>query len=1037
MSVQLGNWEGGKLYIEGLQYEFPKKPSKKEMINHGKPVKEQLWTRSYEHEKFDWSNGWEDVLEDNPKQLEYIVREIKRLHEGAWVLIEGEEVYLNNFMYFFLQWYMLEDGSYPDFRDSALYYYRFMEICQKAKLCAGHTLLKARRLGATSMTLSALQLGLLIKRNSNFGIVSNKGDSAKKAFARAVKSMGNLPSFLRPTQEGTTAPKQVLSLKEQAKRISKDNKNGSAQGGLNNELSWQNTDLNSYDSYALADLLLDECLSPETKIMMGDGTFRKIDDIKVGDYVMTEGSVPRKVMERFDGYDNMFLVKQPYGIDYKVNSKHRLIIEHRMGGGNSNDGRYILTPEELLNKFSKSSYRVINRVTSKGVDFEKVELPIDSYLLGLWLGDGFADGMNFIVNDKEDPEILQYLIDYCDKNNNGVYSIRPFSKTKNAIRFSILRPNGGAYNPHVTKLRNLNLYDNKHIPEIYMKSSIEDRLALLAGIIDTDGHNSLNHKTKKPKGSFDIAMSRLQMIEQIQYLAMSCGLSVSKIRHKKSNFNTDVYKISISGDLGRIPTLVKRKQYNDYNKQYNSRRNKISVEPCGVGRYVGIQVEAYKDEDRQLILEDFTLTMNCGKYPKDVPIDKYLPIVIKCLKKGAKIVGKIMAPTTVNPPHAGGAEYREVWDNSDQSKADYLGQTKTGLYRIFIPAYIGFDGYILPSGKSVWDTPTPEESKLLAQNDGCPDPTIGAKEYLNNMRKNLENDVEALQEEIRMNPFSAEEVFESANERCIFNLTNLNKRENELIEELLDKGLSVKNGELGRRGWFRKRGEKVVFEDDPVGLWHIHYMLPANQSNLYRYVGNEKEPTNQAFGAGGMDGYVSGQATVDKGSDGCLIIRSRKTTSLPDEYSGVPVAMLLGRMENVDEFYEQAYNGLIFYGVKMLCERTPLTFEEYAKKHNLTRYLYGTTRSDGSKVLGIPAQQSKSTIEAHAKAQVMSSLDDHYKIPFIRLVRDRKSFSTKDRTQWDACISDGYSLMALEYEVLEIKKANSNIKYIRKGRIIR
>lgn len=685
MSVQLGNWEGGKLYIEGLQYEFPKKPSKKEMINHGKPVKEQLWTRSYEHEKFDWSNGWEDLLEDNPKQLEYIVREIKRLHEGAWVLIEGEEVYLNNFMYFFLQWYMLEDGSYPDFRDSALYYYRFMEICQKAKLCAGHTLLKARRLGATSMTLSALQLGLLIKRNSNFGIVSNKGDSAKKAFARAVKSMGNLPSFLRPTQEGTTAPKQVLSLKEQAKRISKDNKNGSAQGGLNNELSWQNTDLNSYDSYALADLLLDEG----------------------------------------------------------------------------------------------------------------------------------------------------------------------------------------------------------------------------------------------------------------------------------------------------------------------------------------------------------------GKYPKDCPIDKYLPVVIKCLKKGAKIVGKIMMPTTVNPPHAGGAEYREVWDNSDQSKADYLGQTKTGLYRIFIPAYIGFDGYILPSGKSVWDTPTPEESKLLAQNDGCPDPTIGAKEYLNNVRKNLENDVEALQEEIRMNPFSAEEVFESANERCIFNLTNLNKRENELVDELLDKGLSVKNGELGRRGWFRKRGDKVVFEDDPLGLWYIHYMLPANQSNLYRYVGNEKEPTNQAFGAGGMDGYVSGQATVDKGSDGCLIIRSRKTTSLPDEYSGVPIAMLLGRMENVDEFYEQAYNGLIFYGVKMLCERTPLTFEEYAKKHNLTRYLYGTTRSDGSKVLGIPAQQAKAVIEKHAKAQVMASLDDHYKIPFMRLVRDRKSFSTKDRTDYDACMADGYANMALEYEILEIKQANSNIKYIRKGRIIR
>src|SRR5690606_22306902 len=73
---------------------------------------------------------------------------------------------------------------------------------------------------------------------------------------------------LRPIQEGNTAPKKVLSLKEQAQRITKDNKKGSAQGGLNNELSWENTDLNSYDSYALRGLLVDESakFSKETPI---------------------------------------------------------------------------------------------------------------------------------------------------------------------------------------------------------------------------------------------------------------------------------------------------------------------------------------------------------------------------------------------------------------------------------------------------------------------------------------------------------------------------------------------------------------------------------------------------------------------------------------------------------------------------------------------------------------------------------------------------------------------------------------------------
>lgn len=686
MSVQLGEWKDGKLLVEGLEYVFPKQPPRKEMLNYGLPKKDQVWTRITDYEKFNWSEGWEDWIDDNEDQLQYLVDEISRILNGVWVLINGEPVYLNNYTYFFLQWFMLEDGEYPQFRDTALYYYRFVEICDKAKLCTGHTLLKARRLGATSMALSGLQLLLITTKNSNFGIVANKGNNASKAFQRVVKSMGNLPNFLRPIQEGNTAPKKTLSLKEQAQRITKENKKGSAQGGLNNELSWENTDLNSYDSYALRSILIDES----------------------------------------------------------------------------------------------------------------------------------------------------------------------------------------------------------------------------------------------------------------------------------------------------------------------------------------------------------------GKFPRETPIDKYLPIVAKTLKKGAKVVGKIFMPTTVNEPTSGGAEYREVWEGSDQSKSDYLGQTKMGLYRIFIPAYLGFDGYITKYGQSVWDEPTEEQMKLLMEEEGCPDYTIGAKKYLENVRKEKENTPEDLQEEIRMNPFTPEEVFESANERCIFNIHNLNQREQELTDMLVDKGLSTKTGELGRRGWFRERGNRVVFEDDSSnGLWYINYLLPDNQSNLYRWVGIEREPLNESFGAGGLDSYVSGQATVDKGSDGCLIIRSRKSSTLPDEYSGVPVAMLLGRLEDIDEFYNQCYLGLIYYGVKMLAERAPDTFETFARKNNLLRYLYSTVRSDGKKVYGINAQQSVTTKENHARSQVMASLDDHYKIPFIRLVRDRKFFSTKDRTDYDACMADGYANMALEFPMKEIKKANTGIRFLRRGRVLK
>lgn len=261
-SVQLGIWEGRDLLIEGLKYKFPKKPPRKEFINFGKRKPEQYWTRSEEYLKWEWNLDdkkgklWFEDPEDG--QLEWYLREVERFVNGVWILIDGEEVYLNKYTYFFLQWFLLEDGTYPTFRDSVLYYYRFLEICEKDDRCVGHTLLKSRRMGATSMGLSALTLLLITTEDSNYGLVSNKGDNAKKAFQRAVKAFNRIPAFLRPEQEGTTAPKKILSLRSQARRITKDSRRAEAQTGLNTELSWENTDLNSYDSYALTGVLADE-----------------------------------------------------------------------------------------------------------------------------------------------------------------------------------------------------------------------------------------------------------------------------------------------------------------------------------------------------------------------------------------------------------------------------------------------------------------------------------------------------------------------------------------------------------------------------------------------------------------------------------------------------------------------------------------------------------------------------------------------------------------------------------------------------------
>jgi hypothetical protein len=679
----LGIWVDGEYYVEGLKYEFPKRPPLKDIRGYGIPKSKQKWSRVVDYEKFDWSGGWEDRLNDNPDQVNYLVEEVERLNSGMWLYVNGEPTYINSYFYFFLNWFLLPEGVYPEYRDTSLYYYRFLEICDNTKTCLGHTLLKARRLGATSMIMSALLLKMLTLRNANLGIVSKKGKDAGKAFQYAVKALGNLPEFLKPIQEGNTAPKQVLSLKKQADRITKTKKSATKGEGLNNELSWENTDLNSYDGYALAYLLIDEG----------------------------------------------------------------------------------------------------------------------------------------------------------------------------------------------------------------------------------------------------------------------------------------------------------------------------------------------------------------GKFPTETPINKYLSIAAKCVKKGARITGKIFMPTTVNDKKSGGAEYQITWQSSDQSKANYLGETKTGLYRIMLPAYFGYDGWIGAFGESVWDTPTPEQTKYL-ETIGCLDPTIGAKQYQANTRKALENDLEALEEEIRQNPWNDKEVFESANKKIHFDRKRHEAQLQVIKDQLVAEGKDPEKDELGRRGWFREKFDGTVFfEDDPKGLWYIlQFPDKPNQFEKSEIGGKPKyKPTGTAYGGAGLDAIAHSDATVEKGSDASIMIR-RRYTIIDPEKSGCPVAMFLGRMDNKPDFHKQTYWGLKFYGVRMLGERSPTDWVDWAKENGYEQFLLGTQRSDGTWVYGA-APQNKEYIEEHLTEMVESSYNDVEKIFFKRLIKDRLDFDVNDRTDYDTAISDGNSLITIKEPLKQVKDKPKGKKFVKHGRI--
>ncbi len=119
-------------------------------------------------------------------------------------------------------------------------------------------------------------------------------------------------------------------------------------------------------------------------------------------------------------------------------------------------------------------------------DVVEAELPIDPYMLGLWLGDGTSTCSAITTMD---DEIVRYIKRFCDIHN---LHVREGQQNGRAMTYHMVKKEGGRTNSFFSALRKLNLNGNKHIPELYINSTAHQRASLLAGLMDSDGYAANN-----------------------------------------------------------------------------------------------------------------------------------------------------------------------------------------------------------------------------------------------------------------------------------------------------------------------------------------------------------------------------------------------------------------------------------------------------------------------------------------------------------------------------------------------------------------
>ncbi len=326
-----------------------------------------------------------------------------------------------------------------------------------------------------------------------------------------------------------------------------------------------------------------KCLGKGTRVRMFDGSVKAVEKVRVGDQLMGPDSNPRDVLALGRGKEMMYQVCQTKGMWFQANGDHVLVLRR------TDTGRVIEISINDYLKISRTQKHLLKGF-SVAVDYPESPLSIEPYFLGLWLGDGHSDSTRITTADEE---IVEYLQDFAIRL--GLALAKYEMKNNKANLYSLTNK----WRNHLLKeMKLLKVMGNKHIPTQYLINNRENRLELLAGLLDSDGY--VNH------GGYVFVNKNERLARDVQEIARSLGMRCYLKKFKNEQFGKYYWKVGISGDCSIIPLKIPRKKV-EKRKQIKDVANKgISVWEHGEGEYYGFQI----DGDGRFLLEDFTVTHN-------------------------------------------------------------------------------------------------------------------------------------------------------------------------------------------------------------------------------------------------------------------------------------------------------------------------------------------------------------------------------------------------------------------------------------------
>lgn len=351
-----------------------------------------------------------------------------------------------------------------------------------------------------------------------------------------------------------------------------------------------------------------ECFDPDTEVLMYDRSVRKIKDIHIGDKVLGPDGTPRTVLDECEGVDKMYRIHSGTGCDDQiVNSRHKIYYTEYNHFKKTYTDK-LATPLELMKEDLHKSYIKQNRYLKRVHPTDNNVSPnllLDPYYLGLWLGDGFTNSPAII---NEDIEVIKWLSEYAESNGMTTTIL----SDKNVPVIYLKNKVYNHKNPIKDTLQYYGILNQKDIPDDYLHGSVEDKLQLMAGLIDTDGHFSKRDRIY----TFSQCESRKHIVDKLAFIARSLGFKCSLHMYKTAgtkhicgNKSTcqNTYTLRIIDGLYDIPCKIARKKHHWVQKRTKRSLTNFKVSYSHIGKYKGITT----DGDHFFVLKDFTVVHNC------------------------------------------------------------------------------------------------------------------------------------------------------------------------------------------------------------------------------------------------------------------------------------------------------------------------------------------------------------------------------------------------------------------------------------------